>query len=107
MADEIELKNYRQGDVIIREKSPGYYFPRHNKLSTNILKSGEQTGHHHAVTEGDVNIYEHRGTLYLEVLSDTATVTHQEHKPITLPQGNYTVTSQVEYSEDGWRRVAD
>ena len=45
--------------------------------------------------------------LYLEVLAETATIAHEEHGPIMLPRGGYTVRIQREYSPREIRQVAD
>jgi hypothetical protein len=41
------------------------------------------------------------------VLADSATVTHEEHGPITLPRGTYRVWRQREYSPEAIRVVRD
>ena len=98
------MNAYRQGDVVLRfGKVPVVA----KKLSHKVLAEGEMTGHKHQVTEGDATLYEHEGTLFLKVESDTATLTHEEHGPIVLPQGEFEVTIQREYTPDGWRNVAD
>jgi hypothetical protein len=86
---------YQQGDVIIekidRAASDGH------KLEHTILAEGEATGHCHAVTEGDVELTEHVGVLYLKVAGESATVTHQEHAPVTIPSGDYVVRKVREF----------
>ncbi len=93
----------RQGDVIITpiEQIEG------NKLSHLTLAEGEVTGHSHRISEGLAELYEKEGTLYLRVLSDTATLIHEEHDRIEIPQGNWMVRIQREYEPEGWRYVAD
>ena len=93
----------RQGDVIIipTETATG------NKLSHLTLAEGEVTGHRHRISEGEAELYERDGTLYLKVLSPTALLTHEEHNPITIPQGNWQIRLQREYEPEGWRYVAD
>ena len=97
------MKSYRQGDVFLRtiETIP----VEATKRSQMILARGEATGHVHEVV-GDAELYERDGTLYLRVRSE-ATLTHQEHTPITLPQGAYEVGIQKEYTPEGWNRVVD
>ncbi|NES87286.1 MAG: hypothetical protein F6K10_41540, partial [Moorea sp. SIO2B7] len=67
----------------------------------------EVTGHSHRISNGQAELYEKDGTLYLRVLSDTATLIHEEHKQIEIPQGNWMVRIQREYEPMGWRYVAD
>ena len=99
------MKAFRQGDVIlVRTES----IPKEAKALTHrILAKGEVTGHQHQITEGDATLYEHEGTLFLRVVSNTAVLTHEEHGPITLPKGTFRVTIQREYTPEGWNRVAD
>jgi len=77
----------QQGDVLIRSVSQ----TKGKKLKHLTLAQGEQTGHHHTITEGEAELYEDNGTLFLKVISDKATLTHQEHKPIEIPQGEYEI----------------
>jgi len=95
--------NYRQGDVLIKPASE----IKGNKLKHLTLAEGEVTGHAHKITEGEADLYEHEGTLFLRVKSKKATLTHEEHKKVELPKGDYQITIQREYSPDGWRNVAD
>jgi hypothetical protein len=95
----------RQGDVIIEkcETIPGGV----KKLAHLTLAEGEVTGHAHRVVEGEAELFEKDGVMFLSVSSDTAVVTHEEHKAQTLERGTYKVTIQREYTPEGWRRVAD
>jgi len=97
------MKKYRHGDVLITEieKVKG------RKLKHLTLAEGEVTGHAHKITEGEAELYEHEGTLFLSVKSKTAKLTHEEHKTLVLPKGDFQITIQREYSPEGWRRVAD
>lgn len=94
---------YRHGDVLISEVKE----IKGKKLKHLVLAEGEVTGHAHRITEGEAELYEHEGTLFLKVLSENAALTHEEHKRIELPKGNYEIKIQREYQPDGWRYVAD
>lgn len=94
---------YRQGDVIIK-KVDGI---KGKMLKHLTLAEGEMTGHAHRITEGEAELYEHEGTLFLKVKSDKATLTHEEHSRIELPKGDFQISIQREYSPDGWRNVSD
>jgi hypothetical protein len=73
-----------------------------------VLAEGEKTGHKHQVAEADAaDLFEKDGTLYLCVKEDSATVVHNEHKPIVLKKGIYRVWPQREYSPKAIRRVVD
>ena len=97
------MKQYRQGDVLIIEidKVKG------KKLDHLTLAKGEVTGHSHKITEGNAELYEENGVLYLSVKDETAKLTHEEHKEIVLPKGDYEIKIQREYSPEGWHRIAD
>ena len=47
----------QQGDVLV-EKITAI---KGKKLNHKTLATGEATGHHHTITEGDVELYEHEG----------------------------------------------
>ena len=98
----------RQGDVLIRKVSSFYGIPVNaTRRPTNVLAEGEKTGHSHVV-EGDAEILERNGTLYLRVKGDTARIVHQEHAPIEIPKGEYAVTIQHEFDErEKTRQVTD
>lgn len=86
---------YQQGDVIlvkIDEIKEGA-----KKLDHLILAEGETTGHSHRITAGEVMLYDSRVGLLLEVSSDTATLTHEEHGPIAIPRGVWQVRRVREY----------
>ncbi len=97
---------WRQGDVLI---SAIEQIPRGaTKRRDCVLAEGEITGHSHRVDQpGAAALFEHEGRLYLRVLAGEAKVVHQEHGPITLGQGLYTVWQQREYSPESVRTVND
>ncbi len=97
---------WRHGDVLIAavEAVPAGATPRHGAT----LAYGEITGHSHRVAEpAAAQLWEARGVLFMEVTAPTATVIHEEHKPITLPRGTYRVWMQREYTPGAIRRVVD
>jgi hypothetical protein len=96
---------YRHGDVII--KCGGKVPTKAKRCDHLILAHGEVTGHKHQITEGEAELYEHEGKLFLRVVSDSAALTHEEHARIDLPCGEYEVQIQREYEPSGWRAVAD
>ncbi|AFZ36089.1 hypothetical protein Sta7437_2557 [Stanieria cyanosphaera PCC 7437] len=96
-------KPIRQGDVILipTEQTEG-------QLLTHLtLAEGEVTGHKHRISEGQAELYQTNDTLYLKILSQTATLSHEEHQTISIPGGNWMVKIQREYEPRGWRYVAD
>lgn len=104
------MQPIRQGDVILLPVQPtdsASPAEMGNKLSHLTLAEGEVTGHKHRISEGKAELYEKDNTLYLQVLSETAVLTHEEHKPIQIPQGSWMIRIQREYEPEGWRYVAD
>ena len=95
----------QQGDVLIKKVSE----IKGEKLKHLTLAKGEMTGHHHTITEGDAELFEHEGTLFLRVNSEKATLTHQEHKTVEIPQGEYEIGIVREYDhfKEESRNVTD
>jgi hypothetical protein len=94
----------RQGDVLI---IPSDSLATGTKLPHLTLAEGEVTGHRHRISNGEAELFERDGVLYLRVLSPTAILTHEEHAQVTIPQGNWEIRIQREYEPEGWRYVAD
>ena len=97
------MQPIRQGDVILLsvQQTQG------QKLPHLTLAEGEVTGHSHRISQGEAELYEKDGTLYLRVVSKAATLIHEEHKAISIPQGSWMIRIQREYEPAGWRYVAD
>lgn len=104
--------NYRHGDLIIRlfasnvvptdqvgsDSGTGHPGNRYwKKLDHLVLAFGEATGHKHEIVEGDAELYEEDGTLYLVVKSEEAKVAHPEHEPIAIKKGTYKIDHQREH----------
>ncbi len=85
----------RQGDVLLLPIIPTKVSGK--KLSHLTLAQGEVTGHSHRISKGQAELYERNGTLYLKVLSETATLNHEEHRPLEIPRGNWMIKIQREY----------
>lgn len=97
---------YRHGDVILQKVNsiPSDAMRR----PSAVLARGEATGHSHRIADpSGVALYENDGMGYLEVLSDSALLIHDEHKPIELPHGTYRFWQQREYSPKEIRRIVD
>jgi hypothetical protein len=97
------MQPIRQGDVILLPVSQ----TEGQKLPHLTLAEGEVTGHKHRISEGAAELYEKNGTLYLKVISQTATLSHEDHQALAIPQGNWMVQIQREYEPKGWRLVKD
>lgn len=99
------MQPIRQGDVILVPAQP--IATPNKRLSHLTLAEGEVTGHKHQISNGAAELYEQDGILYLQVLSSTATLSHEEHQSIAILQGTWLIRIQREYEPQGWRYVAD
>lgn len=97
---------YRHGDVLLKRigQLPGSAQPQ----AGTILAHGELTGHSHRLQQSDAVQLWGRGTdLFLEVKQPSATLIHEEHREIELPQGLYHVWKQREYRPGAYVEVED
>lgn len=104
------MKNYRHGDLAIK---PLKELPQGlKKLNSNIVMSGEATGHHHRLLERTNNQFsimeDVNGNKYLQINEPTDLV-HEEHKTITIEKGIYLVDREEEYDyfEETIKQVQD
>ncbi|MBC8084121.1 MAG: hypothetical protein H7Z21_13005 [Hymenobacter sp.] len=97
---------YRHGDVLI---APVAALPAGAVSRPGlVLAHGEHTGHSHRIREaGAASLYAYGKDLYLLVSAPTATLIHEEHRPIALPVGVYRVWQQREYTPTAIRPVVD
>ena len=107
---------YRQGDVLVRKiNTPPSELPAtmaRDERGRIILAAGEVTGHHHAISDTDIEAYEKDGVIYLRIVGDTeglANLKHEEHGTIPIPRVNGFYESRVKCSYDplGISRVRD
>ncbi len=61
-----------------------------------VLAEGEVTGHAHRADKGEVWESDVPGVLVLDV-PEGATVKHEEHAPVKVPPGTWTVRQKREY----------
>lgn len=97
---------YQQGDVILETVKT---IPRNLKKHDGVIAEGETTGHAHRVDLSGVDVFvADDGTLYCQA-QKAFVITHEEHKIITLPKGNYKVRRVLEYDHfaEEARAVAD
>ena len=102
----------RQGDVLIRQvKSiPSNAQPREWK-DRIVLAYGEVTGHAHAIDVAEAvefTMADAAGVVsrFLKVASE-ATIRHEEHAAVVLPDGLYEIVQQREYHPEAIRNVTD
>ncbi|ACC82086.1 hypothetical protein [Nostoc punctiforme] len=97
---------YRHGDVLIRHIA-SLPVGAQKRLGAT-LAHGEITGHSHRIQQADaVQLWVHGSDLFLEVKEPSATLVHEEHRAIELPQGLYRVWKQREYRPDAYMEVVD
>jgi hypothetical protein len=87
---------WRQGDVYISDISS---IPNDAKqLPHTVLADGEVTGHRHRIKDfASAILFEARGQLFVDVVSERADVVHEEHGPIQLKRGKYRIWRQREF----------
>lgn len=105
---DIKNKHWRQGDVLI-VKIDGKTPSDLKRTQRCTLALGESTGHHHTLEADAVGYGEDTYSLasFFEVTNEKATLTHQEHGPITFDKGNYRTVEQFEYSPEMISKVVD
>lgn len=103
---------YSQGDVnfLPAEAFKKKFLDQFKEKKGVVLAEGETTGHAHRVTKGQVQMYQLiAGLMLLKVMSEQATISHEEHEDIVLPVGDWVVPIQqeIDHVEKTLRRVAD
>ena len=97
----------RQGDVLIRAIKSLPTQKAQPRL-TGIIAYGENTGHAHRVEDlARAEVLEVGKGLFLRVSEEGVRIVHEEHAPISLPQGNYEIEIQREYTPEEIRNVRD
>lgn len=89
----------QQGDVLFHKIES---IPKNlTEQKTNIVQEGEATGHAHRLYGDDYKMFIQPETKkrYLRVVKETP-LKHEEHKEITLPEGDYEIGIVREY--DHW-----
>lgn len=95
----------RQGDVILvpiqADLSQG------DRLDHLTLAEGEISGHRHRISNGEAALFADGDLMYLKVESDRATLSHEEHRQIEIPQGTWIIRIQRQYEPDDWSYIDD
>ena len=103
-------KLFRQGDVLLERIESLPKTAEHVRTDGDIvLALGEATGHHHSIRKGNATLYRDPKTQasYVEIAESLALLEHQEHAPIALDPGIYSVFLQREYHPQEVKKVAD
>ncbi len=88
----------RQGDWLFK---PAESLPQDiHQIKSNVVGEGEATGHLHQFSNGQVVLYADKNgeTAAVEVKSESATLAHPEHGPISFEKGLYVTKKELEYS---------
>ena len=84
---------YQQGDLLLHEvkRNPkgGEVRMDATAVGQRVFAKGEQTGHAHVTTD-QVELIERGGQLFCRADVPFA-VTHEEHKELTVPPGEYRI----------------
>jgi len=99
----------QHGDVLLKpvERLPKGVI-QHKNNGRLVVAEGEATGHAHVITDLGAVLWELKGDLYLEV-AEIVTITHEEHKPLEIPEGIYQIgrVQEYDYFQEMARRVID
>ena len=97
---------YRHGDLLLKRVES---IPQTAKqIESQVLATGEATGHKHRLVGQAVILEEPTGQRFVQV-NQLAQLVHEEHKPIDLEEGTYAVIHEREYDPfaEAMRRVLD
>jgi hypothetical protein len=103
-----------QGDVLLRriDKLPDGLEPAKAERGLFVVAHSE-TGHHHVVKERSAQLLIDRTNDFLAYLkvAEPCELEHlrdfDTHESLAFEPGLYEVRRQVEFTPEGWRRVAD
>jgi hypothetical protein len=102
---------YRQGDVLLCavDRIPPDVKPVPHDGDRVVVAEGELTGHAHAFAADRVTLFREKGSQrsFLAVGEGGASLCHEEHGSIQVPEGQYELRHQREYAPRGARRVGD
>jgi hypothetical protein len=103
---------YRHGDVLLErvEAIPEIHNPRTtDEEKRGVVQLGESTGHAHVIEDmTGVEIFSDWRDRFLKA-EQAFTIHHEEHKPLTLPAGNYRIriAREFDYLRQDARMVID
>jgi hypothetical protein len=95
-------KLYQHGDVLIEliEKIPENAKKQEKTAMGAVLAEGEATGHFHRTMDAGVDMFESGDQLFMSVDNSekgSCIITHDEHNPIEIPNGDYEIRKVREY----------
>ena len=107
------MNTYRQGDVLLIQIGlhvvPLSSHPvSRDEKNRIVLALGEATGHAHVIEDETAEMvqsgFSPNSTRFIKA-PEGATVTHEEHAPVTLPPGAYEIRMQREATPADDRRT--
>lgn len=108
----MERKLYRHGDVLFEriEAIPDVHFSeKTNDEKVGIVQRGESTGRAHVIEDmTGIELFSSWRERFLRAEKEF-TLKHEEHKPLTLPPGNYRIkiAREFDYLRHAVRMAAD
>ena len=102
---------WRQGDIYFVKLDRDADLQEARIVKNGVIARGETTGHAHRVSNSSlaagVLLCLLREAMYMRAPEEGAVIVHEEHGPVTLPQGDYAVVHQREFDGLQWRQVWD
>lgn len=100
------MKNKPKKKTAPKTKETKPVKPKGKKIPQNIVAEGEATGHAHRAV--GASVYADKGQRTV-VVEDSATIVHEEHKPVSLSKGRYAtgIVREVDPFKQKVRRVTD
>lgn len=102
-----DKKVYGHGDVIIVPIAKIPEEANSDGSGKAVLAYGEVTGHSHQISEGIAAMFRYSNKQFLRIQSEMGLLTHEEHKMLRLPRGDFEIKIQREYTPNGWNKVVD
>lgn len=100
---------YRHGDLlIVKGAAVRTNWSKYESSSRVILERGETTGHAHVLeSSAPIESILSGGQEVTGFITKGAFLRHEEHETITIPEGEYRVIRQKEFTDNGDRTVRD
>ncbi len=96
MKKQIAKNNAQQGDVLLRKLESMPEGKRKVIARITLVLAHGESGHSHVIEDDEAELIQ-IGERMLLKLTKVATVTHEEHKPITLSPGIWEIGRVTEY----------
>ena len=102
---------WRQGDIYFVKLDRPADLTEAASVKSGVIARGEETGHAHRVSNASLAagalLCLLQEAMFLRTPQEGAVIVHEEHGPVTLPQGDYAVVHQREFDGLQWRQVWD